>query len=78
MRLHQGDLDDLAYMEDDDSEAEAERDDNNDDLLAAERKRRSRNLDMMRRRAGEPEKPPVKEILKLNDEFLRMLRQVLA
>ena len=69
----QSDLDDLAYI---DGDSEDEADDANTDLLAVERKRR--NQDTLRRRAGEPEKPVVKEILKMNAEFLERLRQVLA
>lgn len=63
-------------MEDSDEENEAEEDDA--DPLEAERKRRARNQDLLRRRAGEPEKPVVKEILKLNEQFLVRLRNVLA
>lgn len=63
-------------MDGDDSELEE--DDNDTDLLAIERRRRSQNQDALRRRAGEPEKPVVKEILKMNEPFLQRLRQVLA
>ncbi|KAF8472542.1 hypothetical protein BDZ91DRAFT_715245 [Kalaharituber pfeilii] len=70
------DLDDLAYMDDDHNEEEIEREDV--DLLTAERNWRAKHRDALKRGAGEPEKPVVKEILKLNDEFLVMLRQALA
>jgi len=46
--------------------------------LAVERERRVKTREALRRRAGEPEKPQVKEILKMTPEFLVMLRQALA
>ena len=48
------------------------------DPLSAERKRRSSVQEALRRRAGEPEKPVVEELLKMNGGFVGMLRQTLA
>jgi len=73
--LDQADLDDLESG--DGSEDEAEEDDN-EDPIASERKRRRKAADMLRRRAGEPEKPEVTELVGMRDGFLAMLRMVLA
>lgn len=75
--LDEGDLEDLtiADEEEDDSDENSEDD---DDPIAAERRRRARKQDHLRRTAGEPVKPEVKEIYKLEDAFGAMLRQVLA
>lgn len=73
--LDQADLDDLES--DDESEDEAEEDDNADPITS-ERKRRSKAADMLRRRAGEPVKPEVTELMGMRDGFLAMLRMVLA
>lgn len=75
--LDQDDLDDMAYEDDSESEAEAEADDELDPI-EAERKRRARKQDRLRRNAGEPPKPEVSEVHKLKDNFLVMLRMVLA
>jgi hypothetical protein len=71
------DLQDLQMDEEDDSSNE---DDADDDLdpISAERKRRSKAQDRLRGKAGEPQKPVVTEVLKLQPSFLSMLRQVLA
>ncbi|GFP52521.1 hypothetical protein ACSS6W_003406 [Trichoderma asperelloides] len=69
------DLEDLAY--DDGSESEAEEDDDLDPI-EAERQRRAKRRDRLRRSAGEPVKPPVSEVHKLEENFLIMLRNVLA
>jgi hypothetical protein len=63
--------------EEDDS---SEEDDAEDDLdpITAERKRRSKAQDRLRGKAGEPQKPVVTEVLKLQPSFLSMLRLVLA
>ncbi|KAL6869622.1 hypothetical protein ACO1O0_000948 [Amphichorda felina] len=71
------DLEDMAYDDGSDSEAEAEAEDELDPI-EAERRRRSKRQDRLRRTAGEPAKPPVSEVHKLRDNFLVMLRQVLA
>lgn len=73
--LDQADLDDLES--DDESEDELEEDEDADPI-ASERRRRSKTADMLRRRAGEPEKPMVTELLGMRDGFLAMLRMVLA
>jgi hypothetical protein len=71
------DLHDLRMDEEDDSSEENEADDDLDPITA-ERKRRSRAQDRLRGKAGEPQKPVVTEVLKLQPSFLSMLRQVLA
>lgn len=48
------------------------------DPIAAEQKRRARAAEQLRRKAGEPMKPPIEELLKLHPAFLSMLRSVLA
>lgn len=75
--LDQDDLDDMAYDEESESEAELEVEDEMDPI-EAERRRRARRQDRLRRNAGEPEKPAVSEVHKLKDNFLVMLRIVLA
>ncbi|KAM0450318.1 hypothetical protein ACHAPV_003986 [Trichoderma viride] len=69
------DLEDLAY--DDGSESDAEEEDDLDPI-EAERQRRAKRRDRLRRSAGEPVKPPVSEVHKLKENFLVMLRNVLA
>ena len=73
---------DLADLRSDDSESgEEEEDDIEDgdaDPIASERKRRARVAGKLRRTAGEPVKPPVKELDGLKEGFLAMLRMVLA
>jgi hypothetical protein len=71
------DLQDLQMDEDDDSSEEEEAEDELDPI-AAERRRRTKAQDRLRRTAGEPQKPVVMEVLKLQPSFLSMLRQVLA
>lgn len=71
------DLEDMNYDDGSDSEAEAERQDEMDPI-EAERRRRSKRQDRLRRSAGEPMKPKVEEVHQLKDNFLVMLRQVLA
>ncbi|RFU72721.1 px domain-containing [Trichoderma arundinaceum] len=73
--LNDEDLEDLAY--DDGSETEAEEEDDLDPI-EAERQRRAKRRDRLRRSAGEPVKPPVSEVHKLKENFLIMLRNVLA
>jgi hypothetical protein len=65
--------------EDEYDESDSELDDEDiTDPIAAERKRRARHQESLRRSAGEPKKPPIQELCKLNDNFLAMLRMVLA
>lgn len=75
--LDQLDLDDMAYDDDSDSELEAEIEDEMDPI-EAERRRRAKRQDRLRRSAGEPVKPDVEELYKLRENFLTMLRMVLA
>lgn len=75
--LDQMDLEDMNYDEESESEAELEAEDDMDPI-EAERRRRSRRQDRLRRNAGEPAKPPVSEVHKLKENFLVMLRMVLA
>lgn len=70
------DLQEMAYDESE-SEEEAEKEDELDPI-EAERRRRAKQQDRLRRSAGEPVKPGVSEVHKLKDNFLVMLRQVLA
>ncbi|KAL6720779.1 hypothetical protein ACLMJK_002704 [Lecanora helva] len=75
--LDQADLDDLGSNGDDSEEDELEEEENADPI-ASERKRRRKAADVLRRRAGEPVKPEVKELLGMREGFLAMLRMVLA
>jgi hypothetical protein len=75
--LDQEDLDEMGYGDDSEDEAEAEADDELDPI-EAERKARARRQDRLRRNAGEPAKPEVSEVHKLKENFLVMLRMVLA
>lgn len=63
---------------DEDTDSEEEEAADELDPIAAERRRRKKQQDRLRRTAGEPEKPEVTEILKLQPSFLAMLRNVLA
>ncbi|KAK4895552.1 hypothetical protein LTR27_006335 [Elasticomyces elasticus] len=76
------DLQDLDMGdEDDDPEDMSSDEDVEDDGLdpiEAERRRRKRNQDVLRRSAGEPIKPAIKELPKMMDGFIGMLRGVLA
>ena len=76
---------DVAELRDseafDSGDEEAEEEEDSDamaDPIAAERKRRVRRQDHLRRTAGEPVKPFVKELAGLREGFLSMLRMVLA
>ena len=75
--LDQMDLEDMAYDDDSESEAELELEEDMDPI-DVERRRRSRKQDRLRRNAGEPAKPSVSEVHKLKENFLIMLRMVLA
>jgi hypothetical protein len=75
--LDQMDLEDMAYDDESDSEDEEEEQDELDPI-EAERRRREKKQDRLRRSAGEPVKPAVSEVWKLNENFLIMLREVLA
>ncbi|KAL2037302.1 hypothetical protein N7G274_009991 [Stereocaulon virgatum] len=71
---------DLAELDDeyDDSDEEDNEEEDNVDPIASERKRRGKQADRLRRSAGEPVKPEVKELKGMRDGFLSMLRMVLA
>ncbi|PFH57550.1 hypothetical protein XA68_14870 [Ophiocordyceps unilateralis] len=71
------DLQEMTYDDETESEEEAEKEDELDPI-EAERRRRAKMQDRLRRSAGEPTKPDVSEVHKLKDNFLVMLRQVLA
>lgn len=75
--LDQMDLEDMNYESGSDSEDEDEEDEELDPI-EAERRRRAKRQDRLRRSAGEPVKPHVEEVHKLKENFLVMLRQVLA
>ncbi|KAK6070047.1 PX domain-containing protein [Seiridium cupressi] len=71
------DFQDMAY--DDESEEEEEEEIQDElDPIEAERRRRAKRQDRLRRSAGEPIKPVVTEVYALKDNFLEMLREVLA
>ncbi|CAK7198302.1 hypothetical protein SEUCBS139899_000962 [Sporothrix eucalyptigena] len=77
--LNAVDLEEMAYDDMEESDEEAAREEEEDlDPIEAERRRRAKRQDRLRRTAGEPTKPPVSEIYKLNENFLTMLRAVLA
>lgn len=75
--LDQEDLAEMGYDDDSEEEADLEADDELDPI-EAERKQRARKQDRLRRNAGEPAKPDVAEVHKLKENFLVMLRMVLA
>lgn len=70
------DLQEMTY--DDGSEAEGEAEKEELDPIEAERRRRAKQQDRLRRSAGEPVKPEVSQVHRLRDNFLVMLREVLA
>ncbi|KAL2000407.1 hypothetical protein VTN02DRAFT_3172 [Thermoascus thermophilus] len=76
--LDEADLEDLAISDDHSDESDENSEDDDLDPIAAERKRRAKKQDHLRRTAGEPTKPEVKEVLKLREPFGTMLRIVLA
>jgi hypothetical protein len=65
---------------DEDEQSSSGEDEADDDLdpIAAERRRRLKAQDRLRRSAGEPVKPVVTEVVKLEEGFLVSLRNVLA
>ena len=67
----------ITEQEDDESEEDEEADDDLDPI-AAERRRRNKAQDRLRRSAGEPVKPVVSEVYKLEESFVGMLRHVLS
>lgn len=65
---------------DDDEQSSSGDEDADDDLdpIAAERRRRLKAQDRLRAKHGEPVKPEVTELVKLEDSFLISLRNILA
>ncbi|ODH13254.1 hypothetical protein ACO22_07445 [Paracoccidioides brasiliensis] len=75
--LDEADLDDLAIDDITSNTSDEDSADDDMDPIALERKRRAKLQDRLRRTAGEPVKPDIKEILKLRESFGAMLRMVL-
>lgn len=71
-------MEDLAISDDASDASDEDSEDDDLDPIDAERKRRAKRQDHLRRTAGEPVKPEIKEIVKLQDSFTQMLRLVLA
>ncbi|KUL88356.1 hypothetical protein ZTR_05002 [Talaromyces verruculosus] len=76
--LDEDDLDDLAITNEESDEDDENSEDDDLDPIMAERRRRAKKQDHLRRSAGEPVKPEVKEVYKLQESFGMMLREVLA
>ncbi|KAF2271990.1 uncharacterized protein EI97DRAFT_437368 [Westerdykella ornata] len=80
--LNEMDLQDLELDADGDEYSSASGSDLDDqeltDPIEAERRRRSKVAEKLRRSAGEPQKPPIEELRKLDGDFVVMLRGVLA
>jgi len=80
--LNAMDLQDLDMGDEDDEDGLSSDEDEEEDLMAdpieAERKRRKRHQDLLKRTAGEPVKPEIRECSKMMPQFLSMLRMVLA
>ncbi|KAF2707596.1 hypothetical protein K504DRAFT_446720 [Pleomassaria siparia CBS 279.74] len=73
------DLQDLELDDDGDDDSDEDFDDDDiADPIEAERRNRAKTQEKLRRKAGEPTKPPIEEISKLHPSFLSMLRSVLA
>ncbi|KAF3938580.1 hypothetical protein ABW19_dt0210146 [Dactylella cylindrospora] len=77
--LEPEDLADLAIDDADiDEELAFEEENDEQDLIATEQKRRARQAEILRRTAGQPAKPPISELHKMNGIFLGSLKNVLA
>lgn len=76
--LDADDLEDMNYPDGSDLDELEEELEEELDPIEAERRRRAKQQDRLRRSAGEPAKPSISEIHKLKENFLVMLRQVLA
>ncbi|MBE3045632.1 hypothetical protein IMZ48_24415 [Candidatus Bathyarchaeota archaeon] len=76
--LDQGDLDELGYSDSQEESESEEEEADEEDPIEAERRRRAKKQDKLRRRAGEPDKPDITEIHKMQEHFIIMLREVLA
>ncbi|KAI1336825.1 PX-domain-containing protein [Xylariaceae sp. FL0016] len=75
--FNDADFEEMNYEDNSDEEAEAEAEEELDPI-EAERRRRAKRQDRLRRSAGEPTKPPVSEVHHLKENFVELLRQVLA
>lgn len=74
------DLQDLE-LDDDATDSDVDEDEDDEDIadpIEAERKKRALTAEKLRRKAGEPKKPPIVELYKLSPSFVSMLRGVLA
>ena len=76
--IDEGDLDEVNDYDDDDEEEANEEEDDELDPITAERKRRLRRQEHLRRGAGEPVKPEIGEVHKLQENFITMLRMTLS
>lgn len=76
--LHESDLAELNIQDDEDDDSDEDELEDELDPIVAERRRRRKQQDRLRRSAGEPEKPRIEELLKMQPAFLAMLRTVLA
>ncbi len=77
--LNAMDLQDMDLADEDEEVSDSEdEEDEEADPIAAERKRRQRRQDMLKRTAGEPVKPQIKECYAMMPGFLGMVRGVLA
>jgi hypothetical protein len=74
----QMDLHDMTIADDEDDSSDEDESEDELDPIAAERRRRNKAQDRLRRSAGEPLKPDIHEVIKLQDGFGAMLRAVLA
>ena len=66
------------YSESESDAADSDVEDGQGDPLSSERKRRAKVADKLKRSAGEPAKPDIKELGGLKEGFTAMLRMVLA
>lgn len=76
--LNAMDLQDMDLADEDGEDSSAEDEDNDADPIEAERKRRRRRQDVLKRTAGEPIKPLIQELPKMQEMFISMLRMTLA
>ena len=76
--LHEEDLAEMQVEDSSEEEEDEDEENGRGDPIAGERKRRKRVQDRLRRTAGEPVKPEVKQLGAMKEGFLAMLRMVLA
>lgn len=76
------DLEEMEYSDeegDDEDEEGSETDEEEEvDPIKAERNRRRRHAERLKRSAGEPKKPEIAEVYRMEDAFVNNLRRVLA